>query len=168
MKKLWLTVLALLLVTPSFALNSEIPTEKKLLDALVQEVGDFGESFPLELQKAHAKIALAFLANPTLIVPDEISAMMLDIWLAEECLKEYKIRNSQKLRQEYLENVVPGKEIDTEEIIFNQAKWYNEDVMRIQGRDEEDVKEQKRNIILRKLQDQGETEPSMWDSLRKN
>ncbi len=174
MKKLWLAVLALLLVTPLFALNSEEKSKENVnarqmaidlgVILISQEVGGFTEEeFPADERSMYAENVREFLEDPVdeNFYLEEISAVMLDIWLAEQSEFFYEVRNSVKLRQELLKEVVkPGTEIKAEKRITEQAKWYNDAVQRAQAWNEEDMKEQKRNIILQKLKENRMEKPT--------
>ena len=169
MKKLWLAVLALLLVTPLFALNSEEESEKNVnarqmvVDSSVLALGDFTEDeFPAWERSMYAENIRDFLKDPAdeNFYLEEISAVMLYIYLTEKS-ESKGIHDSAKLRQELLKEVVkPGTEEKAEERITNQAKLYNDAVQRAQAWNEEDMKEQKRNIILQKLKENRVEKPT--------
>ena len=156
MKKLWISVLALLLVTPLFALNSEEkPTRQEALDRGLQLFSQELGEFPVETLEEYVENARNFLTNPN-FMPNEIAAAMLDLWLIEKCGD----RENSALRQLMLRDIIrepgmvlrDGMEEKAERKITKRAKWYHDAVSMIpQEATEEEAREMKRDAILKKM-----------------
>ena len=166
MKKIWISVLAVLLVTPSFALNApdepeEIWTSPQMVIDLgvmtvLAEAGGFTEEeFPSEERTDFAEDARTFLEHPQKFRLNEISALMLDLWLLEESQFRWGVRDNPMLRMELLKGVMEEEYVkEANKEITEKSDWYHKAIEKIAPEmQEEEVKAQKRKIILEKLEE---------------
>ena len=168
MKKLWFAVLAVLMVTPLFALNSEEESNEYLnaqkmavtkgAVLLLEEVTKKDKELPAEefpsapLPMNEIKLckdnAEAFLSNPKKFHLNEVAGLMLKLWLVQESQNRWGVRDNPMLRMELLKEMFEdGVEVkNIEQEISEKANWYYKEIQNMDM-------DEKLEIILKKLKE---------------